>query len=398
MDRKVSENMYKKFLWSGLAIALLFAPIARGAVRVWSITPVLLIEATLIFIWLWKANNQEGYIFKRTAIDKPILIFALLAAISFVFSIYKHDSLYSLLQLFGYIGIYYLVVNEFDHDMRKRILGLVICIGTGLSAYGILQYFGLFRHGWWEPKDLLAATYVNHNNFAGYLELVIPLAVGMFLKSQRISLVTALVILVTAFILAQSRGAWLSLGISFLAISPVLIRKEKPDANRLLTMILIIIIIASFAYFGKDIISQRISAVSIAGEEEASLKTRLMIWKGSLDMIRHNSLVGTGIGTFIWGFPRYRPEGLNVQANFAHNDYLEVAAEMGIAAVFVMIWILAMIIKNTVKKPDVDPVKLGLAIGVLSLSLHGLVDFNFHIPANMLLFTVYAAMVMKSDH
>jgi hypothetical protein len=35
-----------------------------------------------------------------------------------------------------------------------------------------------------------------------------------------------------------------------------------------------------------------------------------------------------------------------------------------------------------------------LAIGVFSLVLHGLTDFNFHIPANMLLFSVYAGLIM----
>ena len=41
---------------------------------------------------------------------------------------------------------------------------------------------------------------------------------------------------------------------------------------------------------------------------------------------------GTGIGTFIWAFSAYRPEGLQAQANFAHNDYLHMASEMGVAS------------------------------------------------------------------
>jgi len=40
------------------------------------------------------------------------------------------------------------------------------------------------------------------------------------------------------------------------------------------------------------------------------------------------------------------------------------------------------------------PVAAGCAAGVLSLSLHALVDFNFHIPANMILFTVLAGCVV----
>ena len=67
---------------------------------------------------------------------------------------------------------------------------------------------------------------------------------------------------------------------------------------------------------------------------------------------------------------------------------------------FIMLWIFAIVIKRGIKKAGVDPIKFGCAIGILSLSLHGLVDFNFHIPANMILFTLCAAIVMgksKSD-
>ena len=131
----------KNVLLFGLSLLLIFAPVARGAVRIWSMSIVLLVEAFLIFLWLWCANNSDTYSFKRTKLDYTILAFAILAIASFIFSIYKHDSFYALIKLFGYIGIYYLIVNEFDHDMRKKLAWFIIFIGTTISAYGILQYF-----------------------------------------------------------------------------------------------------------------------------------------------------------------------------------------------------------------------------------------------------------------
>ena len=106
-------------------------------------------------------------------------------------------------------------------------------------------------------------------------------------------------------------------------------------------------------------------------------------------------MIGTGIGTFVWAFNRFRPEGLNVQANFAHNDYLDMAAEMGLLAPIIAIWIIFIIINTGLRDGVAHPEILGCAIGILSLSLHGLVDFNFHIPANMLLFSIYAGIIMK---
>lgn len=395
-------SQYKKFLLSIIAVALIFSPLARGAVRMWSMTIVMLIELILIFAWLWKANNSDRYEFKKTAIDVPLAVFALLAAVSFIFSVYKHDSFYALLRLLGYIGIYYLVVNEFDHAMRRYVMMLAVCIGTALSIYGLLQYFGIFSHDWWVPKEFLSATYVNHNHFAGYLELAMPLAIGLLMgpagqaQGRRFILIAALAVMAGAFILTQSRGAWLSLVASFLIMAAVLIKRKKINIQAIFMVFLVVIIAVSFIYFGRDIITSRIDSVAIAQGEEASFATRIKIWQGTIDLIRANPIIGVGIGDFIWAFPRYRPEGLNVQANFAHNDYLETAAEMGIPALFVMLWLLVSIIATAIKRCDSDPVKIGCVMGLLSLSLHGLVDFNFHIPANMLLFTICAAIAMGS--
>ncbi|NQT23036.1 MAG: O-antigen ligase family protein, partial [Candidatus Omnitrophica bacterium] len=125
---------------------------------------------------------------------------------------------------------------------------------------------------------------------------------------------------------------------------------------------------------------------------------RLKIWDGTTNLILHNPLIGTGIGTFVWALPGYRPEGLNVRARFAHNDYLHMPAEMGFLALPLMILILLRVIGTGLgyykKEGRIDELKLGCAIGILSLSLHGFIDFNFHIPANMILVCIYAGIVM----
>ncbi|MDD5681457.1 MAG: O-antigen ligase family protein [Candidatus Omnitrophica bacterium] len=391
------NSVIRKILLFSLSGLLIFAPAARGAVRVWSTSVVLLVEAFLIFLWLWRANNSGAYSFKRTKLDYPILIFAILAVASFIFSSYKHDSFYALIKLFGYIGIYYLVVNEFDHDMRKKLAWLIISIGSVLSAYGILQYFGILGHGWWFPREFLASTYVNHNHLAGYLELAIPLAIAMLV---RVKLITApfLVIMITAFILAQSRGAWLSLSVSLIAMVALFVKKGSIKRKNLIVLILLLAIVVSFLFFARGVISDRLSSTSTVQEYDTSTATRLLIWRGTADLIKHNPLIGCGIGDYVWAFPRFRPEGLNVQANFAHNDYLQAAAEMGILAPLLMVWIFCTIMYSVIRQDKIDLVRIGCATGILSLFLHGMVDFNFHIPANMLLFTVYVAIVMSVLH
>lgn len=398
------DKAYRAILFSGIAALMLFSPLARGAVKVWSMTPVLLTLYAIIFIWLLKrANTQWGQSrFKERGsrgtvpILLPITLFAILAIVSCVFSIYKHDSLYALLRLFAYIGLYYIVANELDHTTRKRILWLAVVMGGALSLYGLLQYFGICGHGWWMPERFLAATYRNHNHFAGYLELVIPVALVMITTgmarasvASRSMLLAALVLMFAALLLTQSRGAWVSLGCALLAMLYMTVSRDMSRARVMVAIVLVAVSAVSAAYFAGDLLSSRIATVTAADEGDDVSGGRFKIWQGATGMIRERPLTGVGIGDFDKGFYRYRPLGFNARAVYAHNEYLHMAAEMGLFAPLLMLWIFIAIMREGLGKRERSPYAFGCAIGVLSLSLHGLVDFNFHIPANMILFTVW---------
>ena len=111
-------------------------------------------------------------------------------------------------------------------------------------------------------------------------------------------------------------------------------------------------------------------------------------------MVRERPLLGVGIGDFDKGFYRFRPVGFNSRAVYAHNDYLHMAAEMGVLAPLLMIFLFSAILFIGLKKNN-DFILVGCCCGILSLSLHAWGDFNFHIPANMLLFTIWVACIMS---
>lgn len=406
----MKNGIYKSILFVSMAILVVFPPIARGAVRVWSITPVLLTEYFILSLWVCRMSISSNYRFRTTPIDIPVTFFILLTVISSVFSVYRHESIYAALRIFGYIGIFYIIVNEFDHGMKRRLVYIAIAAGALISAYGILQYFNIFKHSWWSHQEFLSGTFVNHNHFAGYLELVMPVSASVLMLRtkhpisgrewfKRLFLASSLAIMGSALILTQSRGAWASLGIAFIVMVFVSF-KNKFDKKRfiilLLFIALLVIPLAGIFYFGKDIIIPRVETITNASSSELSSEGRFKIWGGTVAMIKDNMLIGSGPGTFIWAFPKYRPEGLSSRANFAHNDYLNTAAEMGILAPILMIWIFSVIVKHGFNK-DMPSYIIGCAAGALSLMLHGLVDFNFHIPSNMILFTIFAAFIMSGE-
>jgi O-antigen ligase len=69
---------------------------------------------------------------------------------------------------------------------------------------------------------------------------------------------------------------------------------------------------------------------SIIDLGETSNGTRLMIWRASIDSIRHNPLLGVGIGNF----PVVLGQSIMLAraGSTAHNLYLHIPAEMGIPA------------------------------------------------------------------
>lgn len=83
----------------------------------------------------------------------------------------------------------------------------------------------------------------------------------------------------------------------------------------------------------------------------------------------------------------------------AHNDYLHFFAELGLFLAAVMAWMIVAVYGRGLKKiknPSrlVRGTTLGALSGITAIIVHSFFDFNLHIPANAILFTVLAALVI----
>ncbi|CAK8720822.1 hypothetical protein GCAAIG_10375 [Candidatus Electronema halotolerans] len=128
---------------------------------------------------------------------------------------------------------------------------------------------------------------------------------------------------------------------------------------------------------------------------------RLDIWQGTLTMIAERPLLGWGLGCFPFAFPAFQPDSLaRWFINHAHNDYLELAAETGLlgltaALLAVSVLFIACLRKlHTAERRHFQPVGAGALAGCFALLIHSTTDFNFHIPANAILFAVLAGIAL----
>ena len=135
-------------------------------------------------------------------------------------------------------------------------------------------------------------------------------------------------------------------------------------------------------------------------DESASMEVRIKAWTGTMELIKDHPYLGTGPGTYAAVFTKYQPPGHRIMFIQAHNDYLHFTANMGLLIIPVILWILFVFFRMGFKNVA-DPSRqtrgfaLAALAAVVAILIHSISDFNLHIPANAILFTVIAGTVKQ---
>ena len=120
-------------------------------------------------------------------------------------------------------------------------------------------------------------------------------------------------------------------------------------------------------------------------------------------MFKQHPLIGWGLGTWADAYPAYARFTDTAVFAFAHNDYLQLLMETGVAGalcalVFWLVWGW-MFLERMRRWPArvgasaAAPLAVAAALACLGILVHSWVDYNLHIPANLMLFFALAGMV-----
>jgi O-antigen ligase len=311
----------------------------------------------------------------------------------------------------AYAALAVVAVDSFATPERLKLLcGTLGVAGLAIAALGIAQYLTANGKIYWliEPQfgGWVFGPYVNHNHFAGLMELWLPLALGMALVTRRsgglhwLWLMVALV-MATAVVLSGSRGGVLAAGTGILAMTlAVAAIRGGRRAFLAFAVALMVLTGTALAVGGKDLL-QRYSVFSApAGSPEADVTGhRLAAYADTLRLFRQNWILGSGLETFGTLFPAVRSFPTDKIWSHAHNDYLQLLAELGIVGGALALWALlagaARAWRNIRLNRDAETgtLLLAMACGCLGFLIHGMLDFNFHVPANAANFAVLAAVL-----
>jgi len=390
---------------------LVFTPLAAGAVQGWAITLIHLVTLlALTTLLLQKAWNWD-WKWISTPLDKPFVALLILIILATIFSMHRRTSFWSLILLVNYLTLYYLVVHTVQTRSQVRhLIYVIIGVAVFLSVFGLAKFSGFNPFPWWnyvyfQPSHIhrLTATYVNANHIAGYLEMSGLLLVGFLFTGMgrrgKILMTCCILGMLLSFILSLSRGGWIGgfMGMTltvFVLLSGRRFEKKKVTVALAGGLCALLIVILTYTP-----VAQRIRTLE-QKETRTNFAARVTAWKGAVDMIENHYPVGTGPGTFPVVFPQYQPAGLMARYFMAHNDYLQFISEAGVALVPLLVWMMIVFFKKGFRKLShpsrlVRGTTLGAMAGLTAILFHSIFDFNLHIPANALVFTVLAAVAMS---
>ncbi len=331
-------------------------------------------------------------------------------------SLYPLETESALLFLLVPIAVF-LGTRLLDRRGLLRLVHLLLGIGAAQALLGLLQYgagegspelFGV------SLADIRSAvgTYSNRNHLAGLLEMLLPVALAlMFWSAGRGRRDSGRDWRDRIAFLASMRGhaAVLYGAIALLLLLGVVFTRSRAGITLSLLGVLLSALFFARRIGGDNVYGPTGTVVAFAvaigvaiglvpvldrfSVEGAINDARWSIYSSTMDGIGAFSPLGSGPGNYPDIFPAFQPLELGRWfINHAHNDYLEWLFEGGLLAAGLIALLLLLYGRQWLSMRTREPwsqlrfVQIGAGIGTLLLLLHSLVDFNLHIPANVVYF------------
>jgi O-antigen ligase len=157
--------------------------------------------------------------------------------------------------------------------------------------------------------------------------------------------------------------------------------------------------ISVIGWLGAESVVERFQSVS--QEYPQSDHNRLSIWRDTFKLIGQHPFLGSGLGTFPIAYTAVQTTFLDGFVNHAHNDYLELASDLGIPAALGLagcfVWLFVRAVRSSRCAGNYFDrfLALGCAGSILAILLHSLADFNLYIPGNALVFASILGLSMS---
>ena len=413
---KVSQpRLTNSGLLTGAWAVLLLGPLAFGAVEPWSIFALEACAVLLLALWTFRQWSKAVFAISDHPLYRPMAAFFVLVLVQWTFgtTAYRHAT-YTHLLLYAAYGMLVFIVTQTLHRASQFELMAKLFSGYGaiVAAFAVLQ--GLAPNGkiYWiwglEQGGSIYGPYVNHNHYAGLMEMLLPfplvLAATHLTNGNRKVVVAGIAALMAGSIfLSGSRGGMAAFVAEMVVLAVFMLRKREGSWKQPLMLgAFLAMVIVFLLWIGGNELTQRLVSIHSEAREELSGGVRLTIDRDCFHMWTKRPLLGWGLGSFPIVYPEFRSFYTTFFVNQAHNDYLQLLVETGLAGCCIAAWFLVVVIRRAAGKlknwteTASGALTVAALLGCMGILVHSFLDFNLQIPANAALFYVLCAVAASA--
>lgn len=375
-----------------------------------SSAPMNVFMGFLIFAFLVKKVLKGERLFTKTAINIPLLFLFIITCLSIINSVsYKDSFKGGMLRLLQYIFVLFIIIEELKDKRHIRRIIFFMALGVILSSFdGIWQVFtgkDFIRHyGSVINIGLVRATasFKDSNVLGIYLSALAPLIFGLNLyylkRIKKIMFVFVSLVALTGIALTYSRPTLLAIYAALFFLG--LIKRHKV----LIAVLLILILISPFLLPGS--VKDWAKEIGYDPLRFMCNDDRIATYRNSFNMIREYPFIGLGANTYMKNYKKYKevPEYRNVVTSdymYAHNNFLHMAAEIGLIGLAIFIWLLYKLfaecrnIYRSLNDNFLKVVSVSLSACLIAFLVNGLTESSLYYSRVAILFWYIAGFSLS---
>jgi O-antigen ligase len=311
-----------------------------------------------------------------------------------------------------------LVATTVAATCGARRIALALLLGAAFQGlYGLLVVASGHDRIWLVPKkyflDAATGTFVNPNHFSCLLAMSLPCGLALIYDNARRAGSPASSRRMVAWMSADGSRNWLlglllivgtaglllsysRAGIAFGLLAVVLTMLGAGRHQGLRARLIVSVLVVAAAVTPLMQIGAERLIVDYAEAPEQLHGARVRVWLDSFSLIASHPVTGCGFGAFSASYPLVRSAEIRHFFAHAHNDPLQWLTEGGVIGLVLMLLVLVPLLRVVVRAIGgaKGTIAVGLATGLVAIALHGLVDFNLHIPSNAATAAVLAGALL----
>lgn len=265
---------------------------------------------------------------------------------------------------------------------------------------GVTQELFLHRATWSNPVfhyQRMIGPYKNPIDLATYLMVLIPILFAYAITRRgawQYFLWGLFLSLGWCVARTNALGAWLGLLVALVILGGAYVGMVKP--YRWIPVVVVVVSTAIF-WISRDRITQFLGSLADVG-----IKDRWVVWQAALGMIHDRPILGHGLNTFMAHYLDYWVGG-EQQPRYAHNCYLQIAAEIGLVGLVAFLGFLYLLFRGLLVRlrhlrGQERTILFGFAVGLLAFAVQAGYDTNFYSLRQAALFwTLSGAAVGLSE-